>query len=76
MYPDAYANEAQGEIHSLDLPELLSGICTVRQRREDRRRIANVRQSTPGLSRRSPKIKNRIAQIRSGKSPFRFNCHG
>ena len=73
MYPDDYASEAQGEIDSLET-ELLTGICS----------CDNAGKTAEGLqafivafpdSPITPKIRNRIVQIRSGKSSFRFNCH-
>jgi hypothetical protein len=74
MYPDAYANEAQGEIDSLE-SELLSGICTCDNAEKTAAGLQTFVKALPDLP-ITPKIKNRIAQIRSGKSPFRFNCHG
>jgi hypothetical protein len=72
-YPDAYASEAQGEIDSLE-SELLSGICTCENAAKTAAGLQTFVAAFPDLP-ITPKIKNRIAQIRSGKSSFRFNCH-
>jgi hypothetical protein len=72
-YPDSYAPEAQGEIDSLET-ELRSGICSC----EDAKKTAAGLQAFVNAFPDAPiaaKIKTRIAQIRAGKSPFRFNCH-
>jgi hypothetical protein len=72
-YPDDYANEAQGEIDSLE-SELLSGICTCENAAKTASGLQQFVDAFPDLP-ITPKIKNRIAQIRSSKSSFRFNCH-
>jgi hypothetical protein len=72
-YPDDYASEAQGEIDSLEA-ELLSGICTCENAKETAAGLQAFVKAFPDLP-ITPKIKTRIAQIRSGKSSFRFNCH-
>jgi hypothetical protein len=72
-YPDAYASEAQGEIDSLEA-ELLSGICTCDNAQKTAAGLQAFVKAFPDLP-ITPKIKTRIAQIRSGKSSFRFNCH-
>ncbi|MGH7925853.1 MAG: hypothetical protein ACREQH_14815 [Candidatus Binatus sp.] len=73
MYPDDYAAEAQGEIDSLE-SELLSGICTCENAEKTAAGLLTFVKAFPDLP-ITPKIKTRIAQIRSGKSSFRFNCH-
>jgi hypothetical protein len=72
-YPDAYASEAQGEIDSLDA-ELLSGICTCENAQKTTAGLQAFVKAFPDLP-IAPKIEHRIAQIRSGKSSFRFDCH-
>lgn len=71
-YPDAYATEAQGEIDSLE-SELLSGICACGDEAKTTAGLQAFVDALPDLP-ITPKIKARIAQIRSGKSSFRFNC--
>lgn len=71
--PDAYASEAQGEIDSLET-ELLSGICTCENADKTASGLQAFVTAFPDLP-ITPKIKTRIAQIRSNKSSFRFNCH-
>ncbi len=73
MYPDAYASEAQGEIDSLET-ELLTGICSCDNSGKTAEGLQAFIVAFPD-SPITPKIRNRIAQIRSGKSSFRFNCH-
>ena len=72
-YPDDYAAEAQGEIDSLE-SELLSGICTCENADKTAAGLQAFVDAFPGVP-ITPKIKGRIAQIKSGKSSFRFNCH-
>ncbi|MGA7870592.1 MAG: hypothetical protein WCA22_06805 [Candidatus Binatus sp.] len=74
MYPDDYASEAQGEIDSLE-SELLSGICTCENAEKTAAGLLAFADAFPDLP-ITPKIKTRIAQIHSGESSFRFNCHG
>lgn len=71
-YPDAYATEAQGEIDSLE-SELLSGICACGDEAKTTAGLQAFVDALPDLP-ITPKIKARIAQIRGGKSSFRFNC--
>lgn len=71
-YPDAYATEAQGETDSLE-SELLSGICACDDADQTAAGLQAFVDAFPDLP-ITPKIRNRIAQIRSGKSSFRFNC--
>jgi hypothetical protein len=71
-YPDAYATEAQGEIDSLE-SELLSGICSCADAHQTAAGLQTFVDAFPDLP-ITPKIRNRIAQIRAGKSSFRFNC--
>jgi len=72
-YPDDYSAEAQGEIDSLE-SELLSGICTCENAEKTAGGLQAFIDAFPDLP-ITPKIKTRIAQIRSGESSFRFNCH-
>jgi hypothetical protein len=72
-YPDDYASEAQGEIDSLE-SELLSGICTCESADKTTAGLQAFVKAFPDLP-ITPKIKTRIARIKSGKSSFRFNCH-
>jgi len=72
-YPDDYASEAQGEIDSLE-SELLSGICTCENADKTAAGLQAFVKAFPDLP-ITPKIKTRIARIKSGKSSFRFNCH-
>ncbi len=72
-YPDAYASEAQGEIDSLET-ELLAGICSCESAEKTAAGLQAFVKAFPDLP-ITPKIKTRIARIRSGKSSFRFNCH-
>jgi len=72
MYPDDYASEAQGEIDSLE-SELLSGICTCENAEKTAAGLQAFVDAFPDVP-ITPKIKTRIAQIRSSKSSFRFNC--
>lgn len=72
-YPDDYASEAQGEIDSLE-SELLSGICACENVAKTAAGLRAFVDAFPDLP-ITPKIKTRIAQLRSGKSSFRFNCH-
>jgi hypothetical protein len=72
-YPDAYATEAQGEIDSLE-SELLSGICSCVDSAKTAAGLQEFVTAFPDLP-ITPRIKLRIAAIRSGKSSFRFNCH-
>ena len=71
-YPDAYATEAQGEIDSLE-SELRSGICACEDAGKTTAGLQAFVDAFPDLP-ITPKIRSRIAQIRSGKSSFRFNC--
>jgi hypothetical protein len=71
-YPDAYAAEAQGEIDSLE-SELVSGICACEDADKTAAGLQAFVDAFPDLP-ITPKITNRVAQIRSGKSSFRFNC--
>jgi hypothetical protein len=71
-YPDAYATEAQGETDSLDA-ELVSGICACDDADKTVAGLQAFVEAFPDLP-ITPKIKGRIARIRSGKSSFRFNC--
>ncbi len=71
-YPDDYANEAEGEIDSLDA-ELLSGICACGSAEQTAAGLQTFVDALPDLP-MTPKLKDRIAQIRSGHSSFRFNC--
>jgi hypothetical protein len=73
-YPDDYAPEAQGEIDSLE-SELLSGICACDNAQKTAAGLQAFVTAFPSVP-ITPRIKRRIAQIRSGKSSFRFNCHG
>jgi hypothetical protein len=73
-YPDDYAPEAQGEIDSLE-SELLSGICACENAPKTAAGLQAFVDAFPSVP-ITPRIKRRIAQIRSGKSGFRFNCHG
>ena len=73
MYPDDYAAEAQGEIDSLE-SELLSGICSCDNADKTTAGLQAFVKAFPGVP-ITPKIKSRIARIKSGKSSFRFNCH-
>jgi hypothetical protein len=72
-YPDDYASEAQGEIDSLET-ELLSGICSCDDAGKTTAGLQAFVKAFPDLP-ITPKIKTRIARIKSGKSSFRFNCH-
>ena len=72
-YPDDYTSEAQGEIDSLE-SELLSGICTCDDAGKTAAGLQAFVKAFPDLP-ITPKIKTRIARIKSGKSSFRFNCH-
>jgi hypothetical protein len=72
-YPDDYADEAQGEIDSLET-ELLTGICSCENAGKTAEGLQAFIVAFPDLP-ITPKIRNRIIQIRSGKSSFRFNCH-
>jgi hypothetical protein len=72
-YPDAYVSEAQGEIDSLE-SELLSGICSCDNADKTAAGLQAFVRAFPDLP-ITPKIKNRIARIHSGKSGFRYNCH-
>jgi hypothetical protein len=71
-YPYAYAAEAQGEIDSLE-SELVSGICACEDADKTAAGLQAFVDAFPDLP-ITPKIRNRVAQIRSGKSSFRFNC--
>jgi len=71
-YPDDYAAEAQGEVDSLE-SELLSGICSCENAEKTAAGLQAFVDAFPDLP-ITPKIKDRIAKIRSGKSSFRFNC--
>lgn len=71
-YPDAYATEAQGETDSLEA-ELLSGICACENADKTAAGLQAFVEAFPDLP-ITPKIKARIAQIRGGKSSFRFSC--
>ncbi len=73
MYPDDYAAEAQGEIDSLE-SELASGICTCENADKTAAGLQAFVDAFPAVP-IAPKIKGRIAQIKNGKSSFRFNCH-
>jgi hypothetical protein len=72
-YPDDYAAEAQGEIDSLE-SELASGICTCEDAEKTAAGLQAFVDAFPGVP-ITPKVKGRIAQIKDGKSSFRFNCH-
>ncbi len=72
-YPDDYAPEAQGEIDSLE-SELQSGICSCVDASKTAAGLQEFVTAFPDLP-ITPKIKRRIAEIRSGKSSFRFHCH-
>jgi hypothetical protein len=72
-YPDDYAPEAQGEIDSIET-ELKSGICSCENAQKTAAGLQTFVNAFPDLP-ITPKIKTRIAQIKSGKSSFRFNCH-
>lgn len=72
-YSDAYAAEAQGEIDSLE-SELQSGICSCVDAAKTAAGLQTFVDALPDLP-ITPKIRSRIAEIRSGKSNFRFNCH-
>ena len=72
-YPDAYTSEAQGEIDSLET-ELLTGICSCEDAGKTAGGLQTFVTAFPDLP-ITPKIKDRIARIRSNKSSFRFNCH-
>lgn len=72
-HPDAYAAEAQGEIDSLET-ELLAGICSCANAKKTAAGLQAFVKAFPNVP-ITPKIKARIAQIRSGKSKFRFDCH-
>ena len=72
-YPDDYAPEAQGEIDSIET-ELRSGICSCEDAKKTAAGLQMFVDAFPDLP-ITPKIKTRIAQIHSGKSTFRFNCH-
>jgi hypothetical protein len=73
-YPDNYATEAQGEIDSIE-SELQSGICSCTDASSTAAGLQNFVKAFPNLP-FTPKLKERIAQIKSGKSKFRFHCHG
>ncbi len=72
-YPDDYAPEAQGEIDSIET-ELRSGICSCGNAKNTAAGLQTFVDAFPD-SPITPKIKDRIAQIRAGKSSFRFTCH-
>ena len=72
-YADDYAPEAQGEIDSIET-ELSSGICSCDDAKPTAAGLQRFVDAFPDLP-ITPKIKTRIAQIHSGKSSFRFNCH-
>lgn len=71
-YPDAYESEAEGEIDSLDI-QLTSGICACGNKGETLGGLQAFVDAFPSLP-MTPKIKDRIVSIRSGKSNFRFAC--
>ncbi|HEV2171020.1 MAG TPA: hypothetical protein VGR40_08735 [Candidatus Binatus sp.] len=71
-YPDAYATEAQGEIDSLE-SELLSGICSCADADQTAAGLQAFVNAFPDLP-ITPKVNDRVTQIRAGKSSFRFNC--
>ncbi len=70
--PDAYSNEAQGEIDAIE-NELESGICSCDSAPATAAGLQSFVDTFPNLP-MTPKIKARIATIRAGKSSFRFNC--
>jgi hypothetical protein len=71
-YHDDYSSEAQGEIDNLDA-ELLSGICACGGADETAAGLQKFVDELPDVP-IAPKIRDRIALIRSGHSDFRFNC--
>ncbi len=71
-FPDDYGTEAQGEIDSIE-SELLSGICSCDDASKTAAGLQAFADAEPDLP-ITPKIKKRIAQIREGKSNFRFKC--
>jgi hypothetical protein len=73
-YPVAYAAEAQGEMDSIE-NELASGICSCDSSDQTVAGLQSFVDAFPNLP-LTPKIKARIAEIRGGKSSFRFNCKG
>jgi hypothetical protein len=73
-YPDAYAAEAQGETDGIET-ELQSGICSCDSADQTVAGLQTFVDAFPNLP-ITPKIKARIADIRGGKSSFRFNCKG
>jgi hypothetical protein len=72
--PDAYANEAQGEIDAIE-NELESGICSCDSADATAAGLQSFVDTFPNLP-MTPKIKARIATIRNGTASFRFNCKG
>ncbi len=70
--PDAYANEAQGETDAIE-NELESGICSCDSADATATGLQSFVDTFPNLP-MTPKIKARIATIRSGTSSFRFDC--
>jgi hypothetical protein len=72
--PDAYGNEAQGEMDAIE-NELQSGICSCDSSDATAAGLQSFVDTFPNLP-MTPKIKARIATIRSGNSSFRFNCKG
>jgi hypothetical protein len=72
--PDAYANEAQGEMDAIE-NELESGICSCDSADATATGLQWFVDTFPNLP-MTPKINARIATIRAGTSSFRFNCKG
>jgi hypothetical protein len=73
-YPEAYTTEAQGELDSMDA-ELQAGTCACDGRDQVTAGLSAFVKAFPDLP-IAPKIKDRIAEIKAGKSHIRFNCHG
>ena len=70
-YPDDYASEAQGEIDSLETK--CSQASALRERRQDSRGIAGVRQSIPGPANHAKnQISNRQDSQRQIKLPLQL----
>jgi hypothetical protein len=71
---DDYPGEAQGELDNLDA-ELLSGICACGSADATAAGLQAFVDALPDVP-IAPKIRDRVAAIRSGRSNFRFNCRG
>ncbi len=71
---DDYPTEAQGEIDNMNA-ELLSGICACASAEQTAAGLQAFVDALPDLP-IAPKIRERIAAIRAGRSNFRFNCKG